>query len=111
MGVSHSRRGENFVAGVIACLAWAPCNATDTAGSTALDLRTRFSSEALYAEELPADLDFASFERALEQYAFGTFGFYERLTAPNRRLVYEAYRGDGNISAIGVNTLELLRNQ
>jgi len=76
-----------------------------------LDLRARFSLESAYVEQLPPNLDFGGFEQSLQRSAFGTYVFYAELTPANKQQVYEAYRRDRNISAIGVNTLELLREQ
>ena len=75
------------------------------------DLRSRFKLETAFVEQLPADLDFSEFEGALQESAFGTFVFYDRLTPDNKHKVYSGYQQDRNISAIGVNTLELLRLQ
>lgn len=93
------------------CAAWADDGGSGAAKSETVDLRARFNPESTYSEQLPANLDFTGFEVALRESAFGTFVFYDRLTSHNRRKVYDGYRGDRSIAAIGVDTLELLRSQ
>jgi len=96
---------------VFQCTVWADSPVAREKDPETFDLRARFSLESAYVEQLPEDLDFGGFEQSLQKSAFGTFVFYDKLTEPNKQKVYDGYRQDRNISAIGVTTLELLRSQ
>jgi len=93
------------------CAAWADDRGSSAGNAETLDFRARFDPESTYREQLPVDLDFTGFEVALEESAFGTFVFYDRLTSDNKQKIYDGYRKDRSISAIGTDTLELLRTQ
>jgi len=96
---------------ILQCPAFAEGTSTGNQGSEPPNLRARFKLENAFVEQLPADLDFGGFQVALQESAFGTYVFYDRLTDDNKHKIYDGYQQDRNISAIGVKTLELLRSQ
>lgn len=59
-------------------------------------------------ERLPLGLRQGDFETTLREQFVGTYLFYQRLNAQNKRKVFEIYNKDNRVSSVRTQTLKLL---
>jgi len=80
--------------------------------TTPITTRSATAAEGLGATgRMPLGLQQEEFEITLRDEFVGTHVFYQRLSAQNKRRIFELYRRDNRVSAIRAETIKLLSGE